>query len=194
MSDHASSEGGKEHKENSPVLTNEYFIRLFNEVHEAIVLCDNEGRVMRANREFVRMFGYSEEEVRNRYIDDFVSSEKLRAEAVALTDTARAGSGFSVEAVRFGKGDTPVDVSIIGAPVVIGGRQVAVYAIYRDISAQKRMISALVESRKKIDRLMRLKDAVLAISASILTLSDISQLFDLVLEKVLAAVDHADVG
>ena len=55
-------------------------------------------------------------------------------------------------------------------------------------------ISLLVESERKIERLMRLKDAILAINASILDLGDIDQLFNLILEKILVAVDHADVG
>jgi len=43
-------------------------------------------------------------------------------------------------------------------------------------------------------RLMRLKDAILAISRSTVETTDDTGLFDLVLEKLLAAIDHASVG
>lgn len=48
--------------------------------------------------------------------------------------------------------------------------------------------------RREVERLMRVKDAILAINASLLEMKDSAQLFDLILEKVLSAVEHATVG
>ncbi|MDP3177435.1 MAG: PAS domain-containing protein, partial [Spirochaetaceae bacterium] len=63
----------------------------------------------------------------------------------------------------------------------------AMYGTIRDATP-------MVESERKIQRLMRVKDAILAINGSMLALQGSAELFDLVLEKVLAAVDHASVG
>ena len=59
-------------------------------------------------------------------------------EAGTLSKSSGAGKTNVLETVRKRKDGTIFDVSIIGAPILIAEQQVAVYAIYRDISERKR--------------------------------------------------------
>ena len=130
-------------------IGNVYFESLFNKVPEAIALCDNQGFVIKINAEFRQMFGYTQAEAYGRPIDDLVASESLRLDAVTLTRATAQGRMFSTESVRQRKDGTQLHVSIIGASILVHGKQVAVYGIYRNISDRKAAEQALLESQRE---------------------------------------------
>ena len=90
------------------------------------------------NAEFVRMFGYRVDEVIGQSIDDLVASPARQEEAREITTSSVQGGKTLLETVRCRKDGTLVDVSLITAPILIAGKQEAVYAIYRDITKRKR--------------------------------------------------------
>jgi diguanylate cyclase (GGDEF)-like protein/PAS domain S-box-containing protein len=122
---------------------NIYFEKLFNAAPEAIVVLDGDDRVVRANDEFQRMFGYSLEEARGRTINELIVPEEQRASAYGLTHAVARGQQVEEEAIRQRKDGSTLHVSILGTPVMAAGDQVAVYGIYRDITAQKEAEEAL---------------------------------------------------
>src|SRR3970282_2183250 len=66
--------------------------RLFECSPEAIVLADQESRVVRINAGFNRLFGYGADEARGRSLDELLAPPDLRQEAVdATTKVARGG-------------------------------------------------------------------------------------------------------
>lgn len=115
-----------------------YLTQFFESTPEAIVLSDNQTRILRINKAFTRLFGYTEEEVLGRSIDELVVPKQLEAEAVGLSRTGQSGAEFLVESVRRRKDHSLVDVSILGAPIFFQGKQVAIFGIYRDVSERKR--------------------------------------------------------
>ena len=131
-------------------IGNEYFESLFHRVPEAIALCDNKGHVIKVNAEFRRMFGYTQAEACGRSIDDLIAPDDLREDAIHLTNTGARGEMFSAESIRRRKDRTPIHVSILGAPIHLHGRLVAVYGIYRDITDRKEAEAALLESQRKL--------------------------------------------
>jgi len=122
---------------------------------EGIAIHDKLGRVLRVNSEFVRMFGYDAGEVVGKVIDDLVVPLESREEAGALTGSVGAGEKVVLETVRKRKDGTLFNVSIIGAPIQIGDRQVAVYAIYRDITERRRDEELLRASLKEKEVLLQ---------------------------------------
>lgn len=104
-------------------VDNEYFVNLFQEIPEAIVLSDNVGCIAKVNREFTRLFGYSEAEAVGRFIDDLVAPEDLREEATTITEAVAHGQKFALEAVRQRKDGSLVNVSLLGVPIVTSRRQ-----------------------------------------------------------------------
>ncbi|HWQ10254.1 MAG TPA: diguanylate cyclase [Holophaga sp.] len=131
-------------------IGNAYFESLFSKVPEGIALCDNRGFIIKINEEFRRMFGYTQTEVQGTALDDLIAPGDPGA--VALTRTAFMGESFSVEAPRRRKDGTWIHVSILGATILVHGRQVAVYGIYRDISSRKAAELALLESRTELEQ------------------------------------------
>jgi PAS domain S-box-containing protein len=114
--------------------------QLFESAPEAIVLLDLEDRITRANRDFQRMFGYSAEECSGRLLNDLIVPPGMMEHAMNLThEVVRCGRQCSAESVRRRKDGSTMHVSILGAPIWSGERQIAAYAIYRDISERRRM-------------------------------------------------------
>ena len=138
------------------------FEQLFAAAPEAIVLCDNDGSILRMNAEFTRLFGYSEEEALGQDIDRLVAPEVngLQEEAAGITQQIADGQSSFVETKRRRKDGRLIHVSILGKPIEIDGDRVAVYGIYRDISARVEAQAALTASRAKVERLHEAADAL----------------------------------
>jgi diguanylate cyclase (GGDEF)-like protein/PAS domain S-box-containing protein len=114
-----------------------FFDRLVETAPEGIAITNTLGRVTRVNAEFVRMFGYGVDEAVGQDIDDLVAPPGLEDEARGISVSTNQGKTVLLETTRRRKNGSLVDVSIIGAPILIAGKQVANYAIYRDITERK---------------------------------------------------------
>jgi PAS domain S-box-containing protein len=115
-----------------------FFEKLFNAAPEAVVLHDNNDVIVDVNKEFTRMFGYSRQESVGRHINDLLASEDFQSEANRLSHQVIHGERVDLESKRKRKDGTLIDVSILGAPIVHDGKQLGIYAIYRDITERKR--------------------------------------------------------
>jgi sigma-B regulation protein RsbU (phosphoserine phosphatase) len=126
-----------------------YLEKLFNSAPEAIVLHDNADVVVNVNEEFCRMFGYTREEAIGKPINSLVAPEEFQDEASGLSSKVIRGERVEADTRRKRKDGTLIDVWILGAPIVHGGRQMGVYAIYRDITERKRAEEARIRSREE---------------------------------------------
>ncbi|HEY6953451.1 MAG TPA: PAS domain S-box protein, partial [Bacteroidota bacterium] len=127
-------------------LQRAYFQQLFESAPEAIVLLRADERIIQVNREFTRLFGYTQEEAVDRQINDLIVPANHKEEGLMMTRRVAGGSVINAESVRRRKDGTVVDVSILGRPVHVNGGQIAVYAIYRDITDRKKAEDALRKS------------------------------------------------
>jgi PAS domain S-box-containing protein len=135
-------------------LQKTYFQHLFENSPEASVILDKEDMIVDVNSEFEKLFDYSIEEIKGRYINDLIVSEDLRDEARALTQRTLENQVVTKETVRKRKGGSLVDVSILGYPITFKGEQVGVYAIYKDVTARRRREEALRASEKQYRNLV----------------------------------------
>jgi PAS domain S-box-containing protein len=94
-----------------------HFERLFELAPEAIVLRDFENRILRANREFTELFGYTVEEALGRNINDLIVPDGSLNESEALRDAVKCGERVNAEVVRKRKDGSHLDVSFVAAPV-----------------------------------------------------------------------------
>ncbi len=124
--------------ENEIRLQKAYLERLFNSAPEAVVLHNNDDKVLDINAEFTRLFGYSREEAIGRPINELVAPDHLQEEAAKFSATVVHGDRLEAESRRRTKSGSLIDVSIMGAPIMHEERQIGVYAIYRDITERKK--------------------------------------------------------
>jgi len=134
--------------------------KLFETAQEAIVMADKDGRVLRVNKEFTRLFNYSFDEVLGSYIDDLVASEGYHDEAVLITKKVVNGEKVVLETVRRNRDGISIQVSLLASPIIVDGKLEAIYAIYQDITDRKWAEAALEERAKKLVEMnIRLKEA-----------------------------------
>jgi formate hydrogenlyase transcriptional activator len=133
---------------------------LFDQVPDAILLLDNASRAVRANREFVRMFEYSQEEIIGRTVSSLIIPEELRDEAEGFANLLTEAKIVNVETVRTRKDGTRIDVSFVGVPVSVPCETVSSYAIYREISECRRLEHELQQERDRLRLLLDLNNRV----------------------------------
>jgi len=141
--------GERKRAEEELLVQKAYLEQLFNSAPEAIVLHDSDDRVVNINTEFTQMFGYTREEAVGQFINDLVAPKKLRNEADFFSKSVIGGERIEADSQRRRKDGSLIDVSIMGAPIVTGGKQIGVYAIYRDITERKRAEESRIRTQEE---------------------------------------------
>jgi len=114
------------------------FLRqLFEESPDAMVLVDNEDRVMEISRGFTSLFGYDASEARGRKVNELVAVGQLASDASLISSRVLGGEAVHSETIRTARDGRAIPVSVIAYPIQYGDRQIGVVGIYRDITAQK---------------------------------------------------------
>ena len=134
-----------------------YFEQLFESAPEGIIIRDAEGRVQQVNNEFLKMFGYTKDEVVGNRIMELIIPDGEPDEVFSLMKQKAFKENISIETARRCKDGRVVDVSILGAAIGVDGGDVAIYNMYRDISDRKRaelerenLISTLQEALSEV--------------------------------------------
>jgi diguanylate cyclase (GGDEF)-like protein/PAS domain S-box-containing protein len=115
-----------------------YFQELFESAPVAIVILDENDRVLRINGEFSRIFGYAADEALGRRINDLIVPDELRQEGLDMTAEVASGETLNRESLRRRKDGTTLWVSIVARPFKVADEPSRVYGMYHDISDQKR--------------------------------------------------------
>jgi PAS domain S-box-containing protein len=129
---------------------------LFELSPDAVILADEDFHVLRVNKEFTRIFGYTAEEVAGQWLPELTMPEELRAEALKSRDALISGKRVELEAIRQSKGGVRFDVSVVGKSISLGSEQVGVYLIYRDITERKKAERKLERSEANLLESQRL--------------------------------------
>jgi two-component system cell cycle sensor histidine kinase/response regulator CckA len=124
-----------------------HFQQLFEEAPEAIVVLDDDDRVLEANPEFERLFGYDAEEAAGRLLNDLIAAPGQEEEATEITQRVIEGERVELEAIRHRKDGSPVEVSILATPVDVGDER-QIYGIYRNITDRKSLEAQLLHSQR----------------------------------------------
>src|SRR5947209_5701674 len=110
---------------------------LFELSPDAVILTDDDFHVLRVNKEFTRIFGYTAEEAAGQWLPELIIPEELHAEGLKNRDALISGERVELEAIRQRKDGVPLDVSVVARGISLGFGHMVFYLIYRDITERK---------------------------------------------------------
>jgi PAS domain S-box-containing protein len=116
----------------------QYFEDLVSNSPVAIVVLDRDHHIISCNPAFETLFGYAPREAVGRDLDDLISTEATRAEAVGYTQHVLEQGPVHGMGRRRRRDGSLVDVEILGVPVVVDGELVGLMGLYHDISELQR--------------------------------------------------------
>jgi len=116
----------------------QYLEQLFQSSPDPLIVVDTSFYTLCVNQEFQRMFGYSLAQILGQSIDPLIFPPDRAPEAQWIAQCLQRGERLTLETQRRCQDGTLLDVSVSCAPLIIDGRTVAFYAVYRDISERKR--------------------------------------------------------
>ncbi|MFC1563725.1 PAS domain S-box protein [candidate division KSB1 bacterium] len=90
------------------------------------------------NEEFTNMFGYHFEEAVGKKTSEVIAPGSLSDEAEEFAKLVSEEGILNVETKRRHKDGHLIDVSILASPIIHEGKQMVIYAIYRDITEKKK--------------------------------------------------------
>jgi PAS domain S-box-containing protein len=125
-------------QEDSLDLRRQYLEQLFQNSPDSLIVVDSSFRAQCVNREFQRMFGYSEAQTLAQPVDSLILPADRAAEAQWIAQCLQRGEQLTLETQRRHRDGTLFDVSLSTAPLIINGRNAAYYFVYRNISDRKR--------------------------------------------------------
>jgi PAS domain S-box-containing protein len=111
----------------------QYFAELVRNSPVAIVTLDPDHNVVSINPAFEKLYGYAEREVIGHNLDDLITTEQTRAQAVAYTKEASDHAVHGI-AQRRRKDGSLVDVEVLAVPVDVDGERVGLMGLYHDVT------------------------------------------------------------
>jgi PAS domain S-box-containing protein len=133
-----------------------HFERLFELAPEPIVVRDVRNRVLRVNKEFTKLFGFTPAEALGRSISELIVPAALWDESERLRESLNRGERVDAELVRKRKDGSLLTVSFVAASVRVDGEVEEIYGVYRDITEQKKAAEALKRTEAYLEEGQRL--------------------------------------
>ena len=112
----------------------QYFQELVDNSPVAIVTLNVDHDVVSCNPAFEKLFDYAQQEVIGKNLDDLITTDETRKEAISYTEQALGSHRVKAISKRCRKDGSLVDVEVLGVPVVVDGKRVGLMALYHDIS------------------------------------------------------------
>jgi PAS domain S-box-containing protein len=121
------------------LLTEKAFLEhIIDASPEAIVLTDFDNHIIKTNKSFTSLFGYTGEEAINKVVDDLLVPEDLKEEAFQVDQEAMLKGTEEYQTIRIDRNGNRIFVSMILSTVKVNNEPVAFIAIYRDVSKERK--------------------------------------------------------
>ena len=113
-----------------------------------IVILHSDGTVLRANPAFAQIFGYTQEELAGRYLDELIVPAEKIAESRDFRKAALRGPHATISTQRRHRKGALLEVSISGAPIIAEGSTIGSILLFRDVTDQRTLEHQVLESQK----------------------------------------------
>lgn len=123
---------------------------LFNHSPDAIVQFDEEENIVDANYEFLRLFGYTYDEIKGKNINDIIDPFHQLDSYLTYAGLTKGDCQFR-DTVRYDKYGYPIRVFVKGVPIVINDKTIGGYAIYTDVGPMKEAEEQIKKQQKILE-------------------------------------------
>jgi len=127
------------------------FSQLFQNSPMAIVMLNDRGTVVKVNKGFEEMFGYSPEELSGRELNQFIVPEGLESEGNDLNTLITSYRVMRIETNRIRKDGKHLSVIIYGVPVHLNETTIGIFGVYVDITERKKVEEELKIRNTELD-------------------------------------------
>jgi len=127
------------------------FAQLFENSPMAIVMLNDRGTVVKINKGFEEMFGYSPEELSGKELNQFIVPEGLKSEGNDLNTLISSYLVIRLETSRIRKDGRSLSVIMYGVPVHLDETAIGIFGVYIDITEQKKVEQELKIRNTELD-------------------------------------------
>lgn len=145
----------KKEWDSKEVLNASFFEQLYEKSLDAIVMIDNENKILHVNKAFSNLFHFNLNEVIGCDINSLIVPDSLIAESEEMSFNASQSEIVRKDTRRKTKEGNEIWVSIMGLPIILENNKKGIFAVYSDISK-------VVSEREKSEEANRMKTAILA--------------------------------
>ena len=153
------------------------FTQLYQNVPMAVVMLDQTGKVSGINKGFEQMFGYQEDELRGKNLNDYIVPDDLRNEGIDLNNLIASNQTVSIESIRRHRSGKAINVILYGVPVMLDNQAIGIYGVYVDITERKKVEQELKIRNAELDNFVyKVSHDLRAPLSSVLGLVNLSKL------------------
>ncbi|MCD6192685.1 MAG: PAS domain S-box protein [Candidatus Aminicenantes bacterium] len=120
---------------------------VFNNAPEALAILNTDRKVIRVNKKFSELFGYSQEDLKK--LQAKIVPEHLLEESNMILEKVRSGQVVRIETTRINKSGEPVEVKIIASPIKKNNKVIGIYLVWADLSKLKKTEKSLKKSEER---------------------------------------------
>lgn len=131
--------------------TETLFYQLFQNTPLAVTLLNEEGNVVRINKGFEEMFGFSVEELQGKGLNQFIVPDDLESEGNDLNTIISSNRVVKMETTRHRKDGTILSVIIYGVPVLLEDQTIGIFGMYVDITDRRKVEEELKIRNTELD-------------------------------------------
>lgn len=125
------------------------FRKLFLKAPGAMVMIDPQNKVKKVNKSFEELFGYSEQELLDKDIDQIIVGKGDDQVVPRMPDKGFREDKFYTDIIRYTKEGKKLNLLLGAIPVYLDGEPIAGFGIYVDVTEQKRYEEQLHQSIKE---------------------------------------------
>ena len=117
----------------------EYFQLLFQSIPFGIVISDGHDNVLKCNRAFEDLFGYTKAQLKGKKINDMIVPDSMKDFGVQLTSNVAEGRDVFHETLRVRADGELINVAVITRPVVFSNNRKNIFSNKQDVTLREKI-------------------------------------------------------